>query len=302
MDLRVLRYFLTVTQEESISAAADALHITQPTLSRQLLELEGEIGKRLFTRGQRNRRIVLTEEGLLLKKRAEEILDLVDRTQAELSGSDTSVAGDVYIGGGETHGMALIAQAAKAAREKHPQIRYHLYSGNADEVMELLDKGLLDFGVIIEPANLTKYDSIPLPAKDRWGVLMRKDCPLAHRKAIESKDLWDLPLIMSRQAKVKTQFSQWIKKDPVDLNIAATYNLLYNASLMVQEGLGYAVCLDKLINLSPDSTLTFKPLKPELEAALDMVWKKGRVFSRAASAFLAYMHLIGDASSDKVAD
>ena len=284
MDIRVLRYFMAVTREESISGAAESLHMTQPTLSRQLMDLEEEIGKKLLIRG--NRRITLTEEGMLLRKRAAEILDLVDKTEAELTAPDEAVGGDIYIGGGETDAMRLIARIATDLHKSCPDIRYHLYSGNADDVTERLDKGLLDFGILIEPADMKKYDYIRLPATDTWGLLMLKDCPLAAHDFIRPEDIWELPIITSRQTTVSNEFSGWLKRDYEKLNIVATYNLVYNASLMVEEGLGYALCLDKLVHTSESSRLCFRPLKPKMEAHLDIVWKKYQVFSGAADRFL----------------
>ena len=284
MDIRVLRYFMAVTREESISGAAESLHMTQPTLSRQLMDLEEKIGNKLLIRG--NRRITLTEDGMLLRKRAAEILDLVDKTEAELTAPDEVVSGDIYIGGGETNAMRLIARIAKDLQTSCPDICYHLYSGNADDVTERLDKGLLDFGILIEPADMKKYDYIRLPATDTWGVLMPKDCALASHDFIRPEDIWELPVITSRQSTVSNEFSGWLKKDFGKLNIVATYNLIYNASLMVEEGLGYALCLDKLVNTSENSRLCFRPLTPKMEAHLDIVWKKYQVFSSAAERFL----------------
>lgn len=284
MDIRVLRYFMAVTREESISGAAESLHMTQPTLSRQLMDLENEIGKKLLIRG--NRRITLTEEGMLLRKRAAEILDLVDKTEAELTAPDEAIGGDIYIGGGETDAMRLIARIATDLQKSCPDIRYHLYSGNADDVMERLDKGLLDFGILIEPADMKKYDYIRLPATDTWGLLMPKDCLLAAHDFIRPEDIWELPLISSRQTTVSNEFSGWLKKDYDKLNIVATYNLVYNASLMVEEGLGYALCLDKLVNTSEGSRLCFRPLKPKMDAHLDIVWKNTRYFPEQRTVFL----------------
>ncbi len=222
-----------------------------------------------------------------MRKRAAEILDLVDKTEAELMAPDEVVSGDIYIGGGETDAMRLIARIATDLQTSCPNIRYHLFSGNADDVTERLDKGLLDFGILIEPADMKKYDYIRLPAKDTWGLLMRRDSPLASRDFIRPEDIWNLPIITSRQSTVSNEFSGWLKKDFDKLNIVATYNLVYNASLMVDEGLGYAFCLDKLVNTSQDSNLCFRPLKPKLEAHLDIVWKKYQVFSGAADRFLS---------------
>ena len=223
---------------------------------------------------------------MLLRKRAAEILDLVAKTEAELTAPDEAVSGDIYIGGGETDAMRLIARIATNLQRSCPDIRYHLFSGNADDVMERLDKGLLDFGILIEPADMKKYDYIRLPATDTWGLLMPKDCPLAAHDFIRPEDIWELPLITSRQTTVSNEFSGWLKREYDKMNIVATYNLVYNASLMVEEGLGYALCLDKLVNTSESSRLCFRPLKPKMEAHLDIVWKKYQVFSGAADRFL----------------
>lgn len=284
MELRVLRYFLAVAREQNISNAAEYLHLTQPTLSRQLMELEEELGKKLFIRG--SRKITLTEDGVLFRKRAGEIIDLVEKTTAELGTPDDIIAGDIYIGGGETDAMRLIARIAARLQKQYPNIRYHLFSGNGDSVSEHLDKGLLDFGVLIEPADRKKYNYIRLPATDSWGLLMRRDSPLAAQDNISSKDLWDIPIITSAQSLVSDEFTGWLGKDFEKLNIVATYNLLYNASLMVDEGFGYALCLDKLINTTGNSNLCFKPLYPRFEVNLDLVWKKYQVFSKAAQKFL----------------
>ena len=284
LDIRVLRYFLAVTREESISGAAESLHMTQPTLSRQLMDLEEEIGKKLLIRG--NRRITLTEEGMLLRKRAAEIIDLVEKTEAELMAPDEVVSGDICIGGGETDAMSLIARIATDLQRSCPNIRYHLFSGNADDVTERLDKGLLDFGILIEPADMKKYDYIRLPATDTWGLLMPKTSPLAAQPVIRPRDIWDLPVITSRQSLLSNEFSGWLGKDFEKLNIVATYNLVFNASLMVATGMGYALCLDKLVNTSEESPLCFRPLEPRLEVHLDIVWKKYQVFSGAADRFL----------------
>lgn len=212
-------------------------------------------------------------------------MTLLKKTESEITTNEEVVSGDIYIGGGETEAMRAIARIAKNLQRDYPQIRYHLYSGNADDVTERLDKGLLDFGILIGSANTAKYDCIRLPVSDVWGVLMRKDSPLASREAIEPKDLRELPLISSRQTLVSKDISQWLKKDYETLNLVATYNLVYNASLMVEEGVGYALSLDKLVNTTGGSNLCFRPLKPRLEAKLDIVWKKYQVFSKAADLF-----------------
>ena len=283
MEFRVLRYFLAVAREQSISAAAQALHLTQPTLSRQLRELEEELGKQLMVRG--SRRIELTEDGMLLRKRAEEIMELVSRTQAELSSPDEAVTGDVYIGTGETDGVRRLARAARRLRESCPGIRFHIVSGDASDVCERLDKGLLDFGVLLGDIDETKYNHIQLPMRDVWGVLMPRSSPLAERESVRPRDLWDKPLILSRQVDNKSGLYRWLGREPDQLNTVATYNLIYNASLMVDEGMGYAFPLDKLVNTT-GSQLCFRPLEPRLELGMYLVWKKYRVFSRAAELFL----------------
>ena len=285
MEIRVLRYFLAVAQEESISGAAEYLHLTQPTLSRQLMDLEEELGKKLLIRGKR--KVTLTEDGLLLRKRAGEIIELVDKTECEFCRSDEIISGDICIGAGETDAMHLLAQVAKELQCDHPGIHYHLHSGNAEDVTERLDKGLLDFGILIEPVDIQKYDYLKLPATDVWGVLMPKECELAGHEVIQPEDLWDLPLICSRQNLVKHDFSNWLRRDMASVNVVTSYNLVYTASLLVEEGMGYALTLDKLVNTTGDSKLCFRPLEPRMEVGLDMVWKKYQVFSKAAGLFLS---------------
>ncbi|MDN7242406.1 LysR family transcriptional regulator [Planococcus sp. N028] len=284
MEIRVLRYFIAVANEENISAAAKQLHLSQPTLSRQLRDLELELGTALFVRG--NRKTTLTEEGMFLLKKAKEIIELTDKTEASFKESKEVIGGEIYIGGGETDAMHFIARTLKELLENHPGIRFHLYSGNADDITNRLDSGLLDFGVVIEPADKQKYDYIKLPATDIWGVLMRKDSPLAHKQFIQPEDLIDKPLLISRQTAVSNELTGWFGQNIEDLHIVATYNLIYNAALMVEENIGYALCLDKLINTSGNSNLCFKPITPKLEANLNMIWKKHQVFSNAANQFL----------------
>lgn len=287
MEIRVLRYFLAVAKEESISKAAILLHISQPTLSRQLMDMEKELGKNLFIRG--NRKITLTEEGLFLQKRAQEIVDLVDKTQSEFNTSDEIISGDIYIGGGETDAMRLISKCAYNLQKKYPNLRYHLFSGNGDDVRDKLDKGLIDFGIVIEPSDISKYDFIRIPLKDTWGLLMKKNSPYASKDFIEPSDIMKIPIITSSQTLVEKEISKWLGVNISELNIVATYNLVFNASLLVDEGVGYALCLDKLINTTGSSNLCFKPLYPPLEANLNIIWKKYQVFSRASEIFLNYI-------------
>ena len=287
MEIRVLRYFLAVAREETISAAAETLHVTQPTLSRQLMDLEEELGKKLFIRG--NRKNTLTEEGMILRKRAEEVIELLDKTKAEVSASNEDISGNIYIGGAETDGIRFVAAMIKELRADYPQIVFHISSGNAEDVTERLDRGLLDFGVLLDPADMSKYDYIKLPGLDVWGVLMRKDSPLAGKKTVKPRDLYGLPVIISGQSMVKNEISGWMGGKYNKLNIVATYNLLFNASLMVEEGVGYALGLDKIIRISEHSDLCFRPLEPRLEVGLNIIWKKYQVFSKPSKLFIERM-------------
>lgn len=288
MEIRVLKYFLAVAREGSITGAANSLHLTQPTLTRQLQDLEKELKQKLLVRGKH--KITLTPEGMILRKRAEEIVDMVEKTEAEFLSISETISGDIYIGGGESDCMKHIAQIIKEIQEDYPEIKFHIFSGNAEDVTEKLDKGLLDFGVLIQPVDLSKYDNIPLPDKDIWGVVMRKDNPLAKKKYIELEDLKGVPLINSRQAMRKTagrnEFIEWFEGEFENMNTVATINLVYNATVMVKAGIGCAVTLDKLVDTSQESLLCFRPLKPKLESGLDIVWKKYQVFSPAADLFL----------------
>jgi len=283
MELRVLEYFLAVAREQSIIRAAKSLHLSQPTLSTQIKGMEEELGKQLLIRGTKgSRKITLTEEGMILRKRAEEILNLVQKTEREISLSDQVIVGDVYIGTGETDAVRFIAKAAKELYETYPGIHYHIASGNTEFVLEQLEKGLIDFGIVFGSVDQTKYNSVPLPYKETWGVLMRKDSPLAEKSEIRPEDLWDKPLIISRQYIAET----YLNRNISELEIVATYNLLFNASLMVEEGLGYAIGFDKIINTSGKSSLCFRPLSPKTEENMNIVWKKYQVFSKASEKFL----------------
>ena len=289
MELRVLRYFLAVAREQSISGAAEYLHITQPTLSRQLMDLEEELGKQLLIRGKRNRRIMLTEDGMRLRKRAEEIVELADKTEAEFLAGGDDISGDVYIGCGESDAMRIIAKTAVKLRQDYPGIHFHLYSGNADDVSERMEKGLLDFGIFITSSSIEKYDYLQLPAYDTWGLIMRKEDKLAEKEFITPQYLAGLPLLISRQAQVHEEMSSWSSECSGRLNVVGTYNLIYNAAIMTREGFGYTLTLDKLANTGEGSGLCFRPLKPELRANLNLVWKKYQIFSKAAQKFLEYL-------------
>lgn len=290
MEIRVLQYFLTIAREQSISGAAEFLHISQPTLSRQIRDMEEELGKQLFIRG--NRKIELTEEGMLLRRRAEEIVNLTKKTEKEIMNTNLNVTGDIYIGAGETAAIEYVAKAATLLKEKHPSIHYHLSSDDAIDILEQLDKGLIDFGVIIGNIDKAKYDYLLLPVKDSWGILMRKDAPLAEKEYIEAADLNHLPLIVSRQISDNHNISTWFPKGLSKCNIASTYNLVYNATYMAAQGNGYILTLDKLINTSGDSTLCFRPLYPKVETEIYIIWKKYQMFSKAAEEFLKVFRTI----------
>lgn len=284
MEFRVLQYFLAVAREQSISGAAESLYLSQPTLSRQLKELEEKLGKQLFIRG--NRRITLTEEGMILRKRAEEIMELVKKAEDEISLSDNAIAGNITVGTGETDGIRFLTKAAKSLHEQYPLVHLHIVSGDKATVTEELDRGLIDFGLILGNIDNTKYEYIQLPYKDKWGVLMRRDAPLAENETIGWKDLIDQPLILSRQTFQNVEFREFFPCEQDKLNIVATYNLLFNGSLMVDEGMGYAICLDRIINVSGNSNLCFRPLTPEITTGISIIWKKYQIFTKATEKFI----------------
>lgn len=298
MELRVLHYFLAIAREQSIVRAAESLHLSQPTLSTQIKNMEEELGKQLLIRGTKgSRKVTLTEEGMILRKRAEEILDLVKKTETEITLSDNIIMGDVYIGTGETDAVRLIAKAAKTLQKSHPGIHYHISSGNATFVMEQLDKGLIDFGIVFGNVDFTKYNALKMSDADLWGVLMRKDSPLAVKEVISPEDLWDKPLILSQQENRGGDITRWLKRDVSELNIVATYNLMFNASLLVEEGLGYVIGLDHIINTSGDSSLCFRPFAPKLENELSIIWKKYQLFSKPSQKFLEVLQQYLDTES-----
>ena len=288
MELRVLKYFLTVANEGNITNAANTLHITQPTLSRQIMDLEEEMHQKLLIRSSHS--VSLTPEGMVLRKRAEEILDMVAKVKAEVQAQSEDVSGDIFIGGGETQGIRTIAEVIGIMRKKFPRIRYHFHSGNSQDVCERLDKGLIDFGILLQPADITKYEYMKLPTKDVWGVVMANDMPLAEKSRICKEDLFEKPLICSRQVIQKTaihnQFIEWFGSDFEKLNIVVTYNLVFNAALLAEKKIGYLLTIDKLINNMDMHNLVFRPLYPSLDLGLLLVWKKHQLMSPAANIFM----------------
>ncbi|MDD3185571.1 MAG: LysR family transcriptional regulator [Anaerostipes sp.] len=284
MELRVLEYFLAVAREQNITAAAQSLHLSQPTLSRQLKDMEEGFGKQLFLRG--NRKIILTEEGMILRKRAEEILSLVKKTEAEVTASNTSISGDIYIGTGESEGVRLLIQAGMELQQVYPDIHIHTISGDSLDLMDNLDKGLFDFTVLWDPVDLSNYESIQLPHRDRISVLMPANCDLAQKEHVSMEDLVEFPIIASRQHLKTAAIDSFLRQQGEKLNIVATYNLIYNASLMVQEGMGYAIGFDQIIDTSTNRNLICKPLYPVTELSMNLVWKKYQIFTKAAQLFL----------------
>ena len=280
MDIRTMQYYLAVVREGTISAAAKALHVSQPSLSRQMKELEEELGAALFERG--NRKITLTEEGMVLRKRAEEMVHLMKMTEDEIAQIKNHITGSVRIGAGESRSFHYLSRAASSLAEEHPDIRFHITSGDTQDLMDELDNGLLDFALIFTDVDHTRYQSIKLPAEDSFGLLMPKNCPLAEKEEIRLSDLKGLPVIVSRASAPYFTGSEEMSS----LNIIATYNLIYNASLLVEDGLGYAICFDNLINTTGDSPLCLKPIIPKIKNAGYLIRKKYQIFSPAVQMFI----------------
>lgn len=279
MEIRVLRYFLETAREGNMTRAAERLFISQPTMSKQLKELEQELGTKLFVRSNYN--IKLTEAGMLLRDRAEDILSLMDKTLEEFRSLDEINSGDIFVGALESEAMSLFAETVRDLQKMYPKIRCNIYSGNLTDVCERLDKGLLDFAIVMSYVDLSKYNYLKLPMKDSWGVLMRKDDPLAGKDRFEVSDLAGLPLICSRQW-IDREVPEWFGSESKKLNITATYNLVYNGSVMVKAGMGYAVILDKLISTGDDSELIFKPLSGAPRTEMYVIWRKYQTFTPVA--------------------
>lgn len=286
MEIRVLRYFLEVAREGSVTHAAQRLHISQPTLSKQLKDLEGELGKKLFVRSSFSVR--LTDEGMLLRKRAEEILEMVDKTAEEFKALGEIAGGDIHIGCAESEGIRHLARRIKELKGQHPGIRAHLYSGDTNDLAGRLEQGLLDFAVIAQEVDLSKYNYLELPWLDTWGVVMRKDDPLSKKESIGIEDMLDRPLIVSRQG-LRGDLPRLLGEKADRLNVTATINLTYNGTLLVREGIGYLLTFDKLADTGERSELCFRPLIPVLETRLYFIWKKYQMFSPAAELLLEMM-------------
>lgn len=286
MEIRVLRYFVEIAREESMTNAAFKLHVTQPTLSKQIKELERGLGQKLFNRG--GARIALTPEGEVLYKRALDILEMVDQTIGEFASMKEFNGGDIYIGCAESEGISLLAKAFGSLHTQYENIRLHLYSGNAETVCARLEKGLLDFAVVVQNIDLSRYEYLDLPVADTWGLLMRKDSPLVAQESIAIEELADLPLIASRQGPT-SEMPPWLRKNYDRLTIVATYDLIFNASVLVKEGIGYALSFDKLVHTGEESILAFRPIVPPMVSPMRLIWRKNQQHSQSAKLFLEEM-------------
>lgn len=287
MEIRVLRYFLTVVREEGINRAAEVLHITQPTLSRQLAQLEEEVGVKLFQRGAR--KITLTNEGILLRRRAEEILALVDRTEKELVEQDEQIEGRIVIGGGELAAMQEMPEIIASFRKKYPLVTFDIFTGSADLVKEQMEKGLIDIGVLLEPIDIEKFDFIRLNDRERWVVLMRPDDVLAAKEAVSAEDLKDAPLILPRRTNVQNELANWLGGFFKESQVIFTSNLATNSALMVQRGLAYSLVIEGSVPFWDKEKIACRPFLPELTANSVFAWKKQQPFSPAATRFIEHM-------------
>lgn len=284
MEIRVLRYFLEIAREGSMTRAADRLHVTQPTLSKQMKELEQELGKKLFRRGSTS--VSLTDEGMLLRKRAEDLLAMADKIENEFRSLGEIAGGDIYIGCAESYLIKYLAFAVRQLNEKYENIHYHITSGGTEQVTEMLDRGLLDLAFIVEPPDLSKYNYMEVPEQDTWGVLMRKDSPLAEKSLIEIDDILPYPVFCSEQS-AEVDLPRWCGERIDQLNIMATFNLSGNAAVFAKEGLGIVLTFEKLIEVSEDSRLCFRRLAPALHTKMYVIWKKYQVFTPVANLLLS---------------
>lgn len=288
MELRVLKYFITIANEQNISRAAQIIHITQPTLSRQIIELEDELGVQLFERNRQNRKFILTDEGVRFYNYAVQITELSEKTVEEFKSNSSQISGKIYIGAGETKSLVSLAQAFKKIRTTHPKIEISLFSGDAGIICERLDRGLCDFAVFIGFKNVEKYNHLTLPQKDRWGLLTRKDNPLAKYKSIKKENLLEHyePLFVSAQATRHRELLKWFGGSMEKYNITGTYNLIYNAGIFARENIASCISLEGLTDISSESLLCFIPLEPAIYSEVYLAWKKDRELSKAAKVLL----------------
>lgn len=283
MEIRDLRYFLAIAREENMTKAAGTLHVSQPTLSKTVRALEDELGKKLFVRHSFS--ISLTEEGILLRKRAEDLVSMADKIVGEFVSLDDITGGDIYFGLAESYQIRYLAREIKRFKEFYPGMRYHITSGDTEQVTEKLDKGILDFAVLAEEPDPGKYNYLCFPEADVWGLVMPEDCPLAEKEGICIDDLAGLPLFCSEQSWEK-DISRWCGDRMDELHLEGSFRLSYNGSLFVREGLGYLLTFDRLIDTGMGSGLVFRPLEPSLKTNIYLIWKKYQVFSPIAEKFL----------------
>lgn len=282
MDIRILRYFLAVAREENITRAAESLHIAQPSLSKQLMELEQELGKKLLIRGKR--KITLTEEGILLRKRAEDIVMLVEKTEREIASDFTEIAGRIVIGGNTPN---TILQTAASLQKQYPNIQFQFYSGDATDITEHLNHGNLDFAILLEPIDTTKYEFISLPDTSIWGILMNNDSIFAKQPVIRKQDILEMPLILHRRIGLQQEIAHWAQVDLEKLHIAATYNVVHGSPIsFVKNKVGYFLTTRDLLAPKLDNNVVFRPLEPTLQVKYALVWKRHNIFSKAAETFL----------------
>ena len=286
MEIRTLRYFLTVAREENMTRAAEQLHVTQPTLSKAMKALEEELGKKLFTRHSFS--IRLTEEGVLLRNRAEDLVSMADRITQEFVTLDDITGGDIYFGLAESHLIRYLAREIREFRRQYPDLRYHITSGDTEQVTEKLDKGLLDFAVLAQTPDAAKYEALSFPEADVWGVVCRQDDPLAEKESVTVDDLTGLPLFCSEQG-WHNDLPKWCGGRMRELRLEGSFRLSYNGSMFAREGLGYLLTFDRLVDTSPGSGLAFRPLTPPLKTELHLIWKRFQTFSPIAERFLAQL-------------
>lgn len=280
MELRTLKYFLVVAREENITKAAALLHVTQPTLSRQMMQLEEELGVQLFMRSSHN--IILTEQGMLLKRRAQELVSLAEKTKQELA-QQQILNGEVVIGSGEYRSSVLLAQILAQFHKRHPQVRYEIFSGNSDDIKERIERGLLDVGFLLEPVDVSKYEFVRIPIREEWGVLVSEGSKLAQKTSVTPQDLADKPLLFARRDLVKRELMNWFGSYADDLNIVACGNLPFNLSMLVQQGMGAYLSIRKSCQYDG---VCFRPLSPKLESNVVLAWKKNQAMSPAAQKLL----------------
>ena len=278
MEIRVLRYFLEAAREGSITRAAERLYVSQPTMSKQLKELETELGVKLFIRS--NYSIRLTEAGMLLRERAADIIELADKTKDEFRSLEEINSGDIFIGAAESESIRYFTDAVRDVQKDYPKIRCNIFSGNMEDVCERLDKGLLDFAIVMSFVDLNKYNYLKVPATDIWGVLLKKEDHLAQKTSLTLNDIGSLPLICSRQW-LDQDFPQWFGNNAMNVNVVATFNLNYNAAVMVRSGIGYAITYDKLNSTGEDSDLAFRRLSGVPESEMYVIWRKYQTFTPA---------------------